>query len=592
MQLTLSVANARKLVEDLKDEHADTVLKFYDGDHWQDGEGWIGPFSESIRLGDTAAAALVRAGFVSRDVIKEGIDRHIEGVVGREPAWYATPARGISEDEPLTDEEGERIAELEGALVEWWDKRNVLDLLQNAALKLVATERSVVRLFVPVGRRKPTGTGLGIPVPTGKPAERLQQALEYLFPAVGDLDSAGVFLDLDTMEQYGIYLYTDKKNKKTFAEIVYPRDDLTVMEVRNSDERKLTPTEVYEFPWNGRLPLYQMTRKELVTKSALSQQRKLNLAETMEARNIVTAGSPERWLFNASPPGEWVDDPANPGRKKFVPTAFNVGGGVTNSLVGITIEEQDENGATRRTITEPRLERLDPASVEIFESVSNRAIASILSEIKQRHVLMSGDGSASAVSRVQARADYLNSLLLTKTEIDGLIRWMLETLLTMASHFAGLGDRYADLRIYASAKLDTGPLTPDEQRVVIERYQAGTLTRESAMHLLGVEDVDAEAARLKLEEQDSLVVQKARADIAGTLVQQAGASLRGAMKVAGYATAEINAALKVDKERMEMAAAIAGGDVPGGDQEEEEPATESEQDQEQPEEEDTEEEQE
>lgn len=169
---------------------------------------------------------------------------------------------------------------------------------------------------------------------------------------------------------------------------------------------------------------------------------------------------------------------------------------------------------------------------------------------------MSGDGSASAVSRVQARADYLNSLLLTKTELDAALRWLLETALAMASYFAGLPGRYSDLRIFASCKVDTGPLTPEERRVIIEEYQAGQRSRESTMYLLGVEDVDAEIARIEAEEAKSLAVQQARADVAATLVQKAGTSLKGAMKIAGYEAKEIAAALKADPPKPTPAALV------------------------------------
>lgn len=605
MQLSLTLTQAQKKIDALKDEHVQAVLKVLAGDQWQDGKGWIGPFYDKIRAGDINAAALVKAGFVSRDVIGEGKDRHVEGVVGHEPAWNATVRRVVNEKNKLLPDEEARIAEVEGALVEWWDKREMLTLLQEEASLLVAAKRAIMRLFVPPGRRVPMKGGYGIPEPSGTPEEKLKAALDYLFPAVADLDSAGVFLDLDTMEKYGVYVHTplddtdDKAKGKDYAEITYPDGDgkeFTIMEIRTKGGGDDDESQVYRFPWKGRLPIYEMSRKQLITPSALSQQRKLNLSETMEGRNIVTAGSPERWIFNASPPGSWEDDPANPGQKRFVPSALNIGGGVTNLLGGILIEEQDKDGVTRKTITDPHIERLDPASVDIFESVSDRAAASILSEMKQRHVLMTGDGNASAVSRVQARADYLNSLLLTKTEIDAMIRWLLETAIVIASGFAGLGDRYADLRIFASAKLDTGPLTPDEQRVIVERYKAGTLSKESTMHLLGVEDVDAEIARIEAEEAASLVVQKARADIVATLVQQAQMDLVVAMEIAGYSASEINAAKKAQEERDAMAQAIAegqagaaeGGEEEGNNgqpptppsQEEEEPTEENEEEQE------------
>src|SRR5687768_12346561 len=69
---------------------------FYDGDHWQNGNGWIGA-KPLVTHGLNQTLLQIKEAFVSENVIAEVVDRHIGGILGREPLWGFIPQRTVSQ---------------------------------------------------------------------------------------------------------------------------------------------------------------------------------------------------------------------------------------------------------------------------------------------------------------------------------------------------------------------------------------------------------------------------------------------------------------------------------------------------------------
>src|SRR5690606_28051720 len=96
-------------------------LKFYQGDHWQDGDGWVGPRLEPNTPGAAEMMAEVERSFVYVNVLREITDRHADAVTNREPRWGSALQRVLDEDEQPSDDEAARIGELDGLMAGWWD---------------------------------------------------------------------------------------------------------------------------------------------------------------------------------------------------------------------------------------------------------------------------------------------------------------------------------------------------------------------------------------------------------------------------------------------------------------------------------------
>jgi hypothetical protein len=232
-----------------------------------------------------------------------------------------------------------------------------------------------------------------------------------------------------------------------------------------------------------------MTRDPLITEPVRQHQALLNMAKTMLGRNVVLGGFLERILLNAQLPGAWDGD-------TFVPDPLRVGAGTTNVLAGLPI--YNERGEVSG-YTSPSVVYRDPVPVTTFEATAMAAYRGILEETFQTHVLETVSSAASGESRKQARADFAASLGPTVAEAERAGRWLIETALAMAAAFSGQPGRYDGLRGVFACRVDTGPVSSDEQAQARENVKAGIMSEETAMARVGIDDVDAEKARIAAE---------------------------------------------------------------------------------------------
>lgn len=459
-----------------------------DGDHWLEGKGWIGPRPGGPQ--HTEAMAEVARAFVSQNAVAETIDRHVGGVIGREPQWNVTVRRPLVSGEAPTDDEQALIAEAGAALTSWWDERGAHELLQAVCGTLLSAGRAPLRLYVPDGERDADGQ-----IPAGDVNESLGRIfIEALAPA-----QAIVLTNTRTMRLGGVYVYQDGATKIAEITAVDRATGLTELRIARSDQG--AGAAPYTFALGGRLLHHELRRRVLISRQVRQQQQLLNLALTMLGRNVVQGGFLERLLLNAQLPGHYDDDPTAPNGKKFVPDPnFQVGPGRTNFLHGQEI--LDEYGQVKGYAT-PSVVYRDPVPVQTFTDTRDAALSGIYAETHQRHAQISSDATASGESRRQALADFIIDLLRTAPQINRAGRWLLETALSLASVFMGQPGRYDGLRAVFACRLDPGPISADELRLVMDLVAARLLSRETGMLRAGVEDVDAEQSRIEQETQAS-----------------------------------------------------------------------------------------
>lgn len=463
---------------------------FYAGDHWQDGLGWVGPRPP---VGDAASAQVmgeIKTAFVSSNKVKEVVRRHCGGCIGREPSWGLTVRRPLKQDKKPTKAEQALIDEAEALLTEWWDERGMHTLLQETVATLLQGSRAMLRLFVPRGLMQDGRV----------PQLPLRDALFAIYAHQPDLTQATVVTDPATQQQAGVYSYTEQ-------ELLSSAPGETRLELTALDEQQQTilrilradgtiVEEATPLDLGGQLLHHELRRPLLITEQIRANQKQLNLAKTMMGRNVVQGGFLERIILNGQLPGSYVDDPSQPSGKRFVPAPFRVGAGTTNFIAGATY--QDADGKTQ--IANPSVVYRDPVKVDTFEMTERAAYRSILEEAQQLHALISGDATASGESRKQARGDYEDDLGLTKTPLDRAGRWLIETALALAAIFSGQPGRFASLRATFSARINTGPMSSDE----IGEIQSLTgdkplLAQETGMSRIGIEDTDAELAKIAAE---------------------------------------------------------------------------------------------
>jgi hypothetical protein len=493
---TVNVNEAQKILSQLKDPVADVSIKYYEGDAWQGGDAWIGPRpdeNDSLEASSTVLDEIER-GLVSKNTIGEVVNRHRDAVIGNEPDWTLTVRRALDVDEEPTQEEQAIIQEGNAALTEWWDKRSTLSVFQDTTADLLLAKRGVIRLFVP-------------PVIVGSNGRiqkfaDLVESLDSIYLHKTDVFASTVYTDPDSQEKLGVYAYRHQENLDgIFVNKweIQGLNDARQTIIKILDEREET-VETEPLSLMKHLAIFEMMRKRFATEQVQQLTALSNMALTMMGRNVIQGGFLERILLNAQLPGDWVDDPANPGRKKFEPRPFIVGAGSTNALSGIPVFGDAQRPTTVTAYANPSVVYRDPVDVKTFNDTIAAAYNALLEEVGQMHVLIAKDANASGESRKQAAAEFIKTLSSTKTQVEAAGRWLLETALAMAAQFIGRPGMFDQFRIQFSCSIDLGPISAEDQNTAAALWEKRVIDRTTAMVRVGIDDPDAEEAKLKVRE--------------------------------------------------------------------------------------------
>ena len=517
---------------------------FFQGDHWQNGDGWIGPHPDLNDAGYDVGMQEIALIFTSKNVVREATIRHALGVIGRTIQWGFTPIRELNLEggETPTTEELTAVREATKLMRPWLTARKVSSLMRDAVCTLLLSERASVILIVP--------PGLAVEGPGGKllvVADSIEEALGLIWPKHPLPDNATVVVDADTQLAAGVWRYLafqndapaalaegsadtrpiTEKEQADYASLCYiGADGKTVTRIfRDGEEEAYTESEM---DLGGRIPMFEMHRAALITTQVQQGQRALNLAESMIPRTAVTAGFLERLLIDAQMPGDPEVDADGNKTGRWIEKPFFVGAGTTNVVQ--STEYVDEEGKVRRANAHMIYREPIPATGPI--AASDKHYRSILDETGQLHVVMAGDSNPSGTSRVNARIEYLSTLQLTQSEVEELFRFIVDTTLAMAEALAEKPGHYTSLiRCQASCRLDTGPISPQE-RTALEASIGKTLSQETAMMLLGIEDIEAERIRMSIDPYARATLGKQVGD-ALTALTTPGATLEGAATFIG-----------------------------------------------------------
>lgn len=386
----------------------------------------------------------------------------------------------------------------------------------------------------------------------GVVAADLEEALDHIFVEMVTAENATVFTDADTQDKVGVVVYygqgtTPGTTGPRVVELSYldGTPDLPVGE-RGTVIRRITlsgnvsdaAADNFAAPpldLGGQLTHFAIERDPLISEQMVQLQMALNLAVSMLPRNVETSGYLQRILTNAQLPGEWEVDALGEKTGRFKLGTFVTGAGVTNFVTGA--EVTDANGNT--TLETPGVITEPPAPVTPTIEAIDALEAEILSEAKQAHVL-GADQAQSGISREQARADFSKSLGRSESAINPAGRWLIETVMAMAELFSPSAQNYSEvLRCEFTCFADTGPLDTREMTAVTTANENDLISDETAMAALGVEDTDAELAKLNAQDGRRISTRTKKAE-ALKAYTDAGLSLPAAAKMAGFDEEEID----------------------------------------------------
>lgn len=522
---------SQMLAEQWSQEMAES-RKFYDGDHWQEGNGYTGPRPD--QSADAQAAAIVmeeiRREFTSQNTIGEVVDRRVNGVLSR-PVTF-----DIINPDNEEDAEDALVEEARKLLDDWIKEREAQETMAEAVTALTWGGRGPLRLFIPRSELIQNETELV--VPAGTPIE---QSLRVYFHAPKP-EAAGIIVDQETQQRAGVYFY--ELDQRKYCELVYsvvdngtgnqigtapakpplpmgaparpaPNQRMTVVRIIPGPGTGDEAEQTHILPLGGDLLVYEMTMRALITPQIKSLQRSGNKNKTMWSRNQNLAGFLERTILNAELPGEWSYNEETQ-KDEFTPHPYKTGPGAMTALIGIEIEDKEGN----KSLTRPDIIYRDPVSVETFVETDDRWHMRILQEAHQAHYAIAGDAVASAESRRTAMADYIVDLKRTAGKVEKAAVWMAKAILAISAYLAGEPGKFEVLEINAKANIYPGPLTADMIRVLGDLKEKGIYSTERTMSEVGVDDPLAEIKKIEQERQAMGMDIVAIEDLLGQVGQQ------------------------------------------------------------------------
>ena len=512
MALNILALSQTKAEDLLKLDQSSVVTDYktnkllYQGDHWRSGEGWVGPKPD----GESQAQVMLRIKrqFVSKNVIREVINRHTNSVFGKSPTIDIRPAVEVDEGgEEQTPEELEEIESLKKAVSGWMKSKKVIDKLQKALSMTLYGEVAILRFYIPKTNVDENGRLVD--------TETLKDAIDKIWFDVSDIDGASVYEETDSKRQVGIFNYTND-DEDEFVEITFQvtQFDVTGEQTEEAGE--------FDFPYvsadnigktfvatfggeevdlsepiqlHGNLTMYKVSRDSIVTDQVKQNQDMLNKGLTMWSANLDWSAFVERIILNGMPPGEWKE--SNTGTLEFEGSGELKTGPSTTSFISGTPRYNDSGeivGAEN-----PSVIFRDPINPDTFEKTRKTFYQNILEECHQAHIMLQAESQPSGISRREAKKDFEDDVYNSVNRFNQAGKWMIETLLYLATWMNGVDSDEPKYVAQFECNPNLGAVSVEDVEIVAKMRELSLMSDETAMARLGVDDVKAEKAKIDTE---------------------------------------------------------------------------------------------
>jgi hypothetical protein len=511
-------AISSRIEEDLGSQEAFDENKLFteDHDHWQDGDGWVGPTGTLATR--TGVLADVEPQFTPVDVVSECVDRTADALLKQSADISFVLAEG-SED--INEQQSEETDLVKRAVSKWWDDKKLWDHAKAAARRSRWAGRGIVRLWIARGNLTEildaSGNVTGWELPTGL---TFAEALDRIDISAPMPDVSYVYKNPHTRQEAGLFHFVDDEGIET-ADIWYVDENKQTTFMRRGD----SGDEEFTVDLKGSIPIAEMTAPILLTEPVRRQQRRLNFLESILNRVGETAGFAERYIANAEPHGTWlttkpqgVIDPETTeydGVTYYLhPQPRTLGASITTELFGVISNPETAE------IAMPEVTFKDPTDPDFAIKGCRHAKRSIYEECRQIHVLLAGDPLASGKSREQARADFEADVTKMKNPLELMLRDTIQCAIAFASAMSNENSDFLEkYRVVMNVNINTGPITHEEIKQNNENVEKGTLSRESAMVANGVEDVDAELQKIMEQPTNMLGIRRRQMIVANLALQ-------------------------------------------------------------------------
>lgn len=432
--------------------HRNTHRDYFHGEYWP--TGWIGPTVATTDPDYSKRMAALERVFQSANILRECAQNWRDGLISEPFQWFLKTPNG---DRVTTaadaDDRDETAATAELELQRWLD--HVAQQAINADPAATDFQQSDpwAEFVLSLGVLGEGGLRLWQP-------ERYADAPDPIHRIHLHATKAGA-VQVDRSDTDG---FIDKITYQSASgsEMQTMAGDVVTVSVQGQDEP-------LELDTGGRWLIQHTTGESIYTPSVKRLQNALNHALTMMVRNTEVAGFREKVFGNAEYP---TDADGNPVR-------IESGPGVDTYLYGTPTGDPQSPGYAPVSVfqSEPVDNSSLVASVETWRRLMYMQFA-------QGHLLSAGDGSLSGESRIQMRGQFELNLRGWKRRIESAIASVLNIVLRLLE--------FEGYEVVVELQVTTGKLSPEERAGIITEYQAGLLSKATALAKLGTADVDAE----------------------------------------------------------------------------------------------------
>lgn len=432
----------------------ETKWKFYQGDRETAIAYWSGPHPSDTQRSATSFRQYLDRSINTYNIIKELVSHYSNALIGKH---FNYP-----EDELLSSwlHTQRRLSAF----------RRRANPFSEAVIQALVGGQSFLRLYTPE-RYKNSKNELLTVTPH----------VCHLTDSLPEYDSDG-FLEKFT------YTYRDSKGNHAKEEYFVDGDGYT--HIKSSEEEIIVDR-------GGMMPIFELSIDPVISDAAICTQRSLTVLMTMLNEFICSSALPEHIVTNAQVPGEIIEDPDHPRGQRFEPRQdlLEFGANQLVMLDGKPIGDPDMPSG----FTSPSVYFKDPSNPQAFRTALDILVETVYREAGLGHLLTSGDGSLSGVSRVTLKSDFELRLRIYKEYIEDFYNAILEYVLME------LGQ--TDPLVETQLNLDTGNILPEERKAVLDELNAGVRSRRSTMLSLDIEDPEAEEQQILLEQNRDIGVE-------------------------------------------------------------------------------------
>lgn len=478
------------------------LFEYYDGDSW-----WSSIFRRG-RENLTQETQIKRLQEIERfyqgaSKIKEIVDRHVRALLGRDIEWFL-----VDPNDP--DNPSSQVQDFQEQLHFFLRKYQKMAASMNVgfggknAVEQAVTDakicgRGYLRIYDP--------DRVDMPFTVHSP--------DPLDVEVGRDDNGyPIWIKYAYLEDLAPGADTDNKKLMVEHQTVNPENQLTEFRILESqstqsagyinyDSKGYQDGEVKEM-WTldlgGNFTIYEFSLESLITHDLRRLQDGLNYMVTLMLRNLGYAGLSRDTVLNGRPPGEYQRNKET-GQMEYIQSGeLEVIPGSQSYIAGIPII--DPNTRTISGYTTPQIVSHEPSPVDAFTN-SIQAYQQLMYGLSQQgHILESG-GQLSAVSRKELRHDFDAALRKDGATVgEGIASIYITILYLLNQDKTKVLEQIKSLDLSVNLNVSSGEPTPEEIQQIINLYQAGVISRKTAMARTGmVEDIDDET--LLIEEEMS-----------------------------------------------------------------------------------------